>query len=345
METENTGSVSTETSASAPETSQVSGNESGHSLLSTGSAPPENGNNPAGQRIGQGVASPTVSTPVAPAWAPSFEFSVKDKKHQFDEWIRPTITTKEQEAKVRELYEKAYGLDEVKADRQTLKQERDDFKSKFTNVEQSLQTLSGYVKKGDFRTFFSALKIPSQAIINYAIQELKYQELPAEQKAAIDQQRQQQSEFEFYQQQTQTLQQQMQEMVVQQHRTELQSTLARPDYASTVQAFDARVGKPGAFEAEIIKRGAYYETVHKTSPPVSQLVAEVISLIGAAGNSSQQGQTPSSIPTPSQAQGQPFQQQKPVIPSFQGSSAKSPTKKTISSIDDIRKARVALQQT
>lgn len=342
MESTTSGAEGTTTSETTAQSTQA--NSSG----AMENAPPASATSQAEQRTGVGGAesAESVTTPAIPAWAPNFEFTVKDKKHQFDDWIKETIKTKEQEAKVRELYEKAYGLDEVKADRQSLKAERDDYKTKFTNVEQSLQTLSSYVKKGDFRTFFDVLKIPKQAIINYAIEELKYQELPPEQRMAVDQQRQQQAEYEARMMENQTLQQQMQQMAIQQARTEMNFELAKPEVASVVQAFNARAGKADAFEQEIIRRGSYYEAVHKISPPVSQLVAEVISLIGGQAQASPQGQAPS-VTSPGQAQGQinsqAQQQQKPVIPNFQGaSSAKSPAKRTISSIDDLRKARQSL---
>jgi hypothetical protein len=69
--------------------------------------------------------------------------------------------------------------------------------------------LGAYVKKGDFRTFFQALNIPKDKIIQYAIEELKYQELSPEQRQQVDLQRQQQTEFEMAQTQNQTLQTQM----------------------------------------------------------------------------------------------------------------------------------------
>jgi hypothetical protein len=271
------------------------------------------------------------------AYTPNFKFKVKDKELEFDDFLKPIIKTKDLETKARELYEKAHGLDEVKAARETFKTQAEEWKGKFTQVETSLQTLGSYVKKGDFRTFFQALNIPKEQIIKYAIEELKYQELPPEQKAAIDQQREREMALEQTGSQNQQLQQQMAQLVQQQATFELNQELAAPNVVQAMQAYDTRAGQAGAFKAEVIRRGQYYEAVHKISPPASQLVQEVLNLIGVTAQA-QQGTQASSNEQSSQTVHN--QQQKPVISSFSGGGTKSPTaRKVPASIDDLRKMR------
>jgi hypothetical protein len=129
----------------------------------------------------------------------------------------------------------------------------------------------------------------------------------------------------------------MAQMVQQQATFELNQELNAPNVAQAIAAYDGRLAKPGSFKAEVIRRGQYYEAVHKISPPASQLVQEVLSLIGAQAEGSQ------SIQASSQEQsGQTVhqnQQQKPTISSFAGGGAKSPTRKVPGSIDDLRKMR------
>lgn len=286
--------------------------------------------------VPKGTGEAEAKQQAAPAYAPNFKFKVKDKELEFDDFVKPIIKTKDVEQKLKDLYEKAHGLEEVKAARETFKTQAEEWKGKFTTVEQSLQTLGGYVKKGDFRTFFQALNIPKEKIIQYAIEELKYQELPPEQKAAIDAQREREIALEQTGSQNQQLQQQMAQLVQQQATFELTQELAKPDVASAMTAYDTRLGQAGAFKAEVIRRGQYYEAVHKISPPASQLVQEILNLIGVQAQA-QQGTQASSTETPSQVVHN--QQQKPVISSFAGSGAKSPTRKVPSSIDDLRKMR------
>lgn len=278
-----------------------------------------------------------------PQYIPNFKFKVKGKDAEIDEFLRPVIKDKATEDKLRDLYEKAHGLEEVKAHRQSLQEKYRTAEEKMQQVETSLKTLGDFAKKKDFRTFFDILSIPKQDIINYALEELKYSELPPDQRAMVDAQRQREIEYYTKTQQNQTLQQQMQNLILQQTTMELNQELARPDIAQTINAYDARVGQPGALRAEIIRRGQYYEAVHKQSPPASQLVAEVFNLIGSNTSVTPNGMFASQGNMGPQSQNP---QQKPVIPSFSsGGAAKSPVRKQPKDLDDLRKMRQQLHQT
>lgn len=269
-------------------------------------------------------------------YTPNFKFKVNDKELEIDDFLKPIVKNKDVETKLREIYEKAHGIDAVKTAREQFKKQAEEWQGKYTTVETSLQSLGQMVKKGDYRTFFDVLNIPKQDIINYAIQELKYQELPPEQRQAIDAEREREIALSQTSQQNQMLQQQMAQMVQQQAQFELNQELAAPTVAQVITAYDTRAGKPGAFRAEVIRRGQYYEAVHKISPPASQLVQEVLALVGT-----QQAQPgPMDSSQDSSGQTASSQQQKPVIPSFSGGGTKSPTSRKVpSSIEDLRKMR------
>lgn len=343
METENGTASSGETqsaNASATETgaaqTQAQGNTGASETRGAVSSKPAGGaGNDGAAQSATGAAQAEVE-----AYAPNFKFKVKDKELEFEDHFKSIIKTKDLEAKIREMHEKAYGLDEVKTARDTFKTQAKDWEDKYSQVENSLKTLGTYVKKGDYLSFFSALNIPEDKIIQYAVERLKYRELPADQKAQLDAQRQQQMEYEQATNQNQTLQQQMAQLVQQQATFDLNQELAKPDVVSTIAAYDARAGKAGAFRQEVIRRGQYYEAVHQISLPASQLVGEVMSLIGVPAPQTPQGsQGGPQAEVPSQVVH--AAKEKPVIPTFQGG-AKSPIKKVPSSIDDLRKMRDAL---
>lgn len=272
-----------------------------------------------------GAAAPAAA---ATPYTPNFKFKVKDKEMEFDDFLRGAIKETAHEKKIRELYERAHGLDEVKASRANFETKFKDAETRYQQVEQGLGQIGKLVKEGRMADFFQALNIPKEKIIQYAIEELKYQELPPEQRQQIDHQRRLQQEFDQTAQQNQSMQQQLQGLVQAQARTELMSELGKPDVSQVVAAFDTRHGKPGAFEAEVIRRGQYYEAVHKISPPASQLVQEVLSLMGPP--QAAQSQT---------AQVVAAQAEKPVIPAFASGSQKSPVQKVPGSIEDLRKLR------
>lgn len=289
--------------------------------------------------ISQGAGATAKTESVTDAYIPNFKFKVKDKELEFDDYIRPIVKNKELEAKVREMYEKAHGIDEVKAARESFKNQTEEWKNKYNQVEQSLQTLGTFVKKGDFRTFFQALNIPKEQIIKYAIDELKYQELPPEQRQAIDTQREQENTYAQVMQQNQAMQQQMQQLILQQTTYEINRELTSPGVAEAVQAYDARVGKPGSFLAEVIRRGQYYEATQNKSLPASELVKEILTLIGVQAQSPQGSQATSQA-IPGQVSAAQVQAAKPTLPTFaSGAGAKSPTRKVPNSLEDLRAMR------
>ncbi|HZX13692.1 MAG TPA: hypothetical protein VFF49_04755 [Thermodesulfobacteriota bacterium] len=322
---------------------KVTGSNSGTDESITGGSEGSSSGNPTTEEASRPIQDTTDAKPIRESatgsgsagdsapYTPNFKFKVKDKELEFDEFVKPIIKNKDLEAKFREIYERSHGLDEVKTSRESFKQQVEEWKGKYGQVEQSLQTLGGFVKKNDFKSFFQALNIPKDKIIQYAIEELKYQELPPEQRQAIDMQREKELEFEQSSLQNQALQNQMAQLVQQQTAFELNQELAKPEIAQTISAYDSRVGNPGAFRAEIIRRGQYYEAVHKISPPASQLIAEVLNLIG--------GNTVQGVAPQSGTSGQMAQSQKPTITNFQGGGTKSPARRVPTSIEDLRKMR------
>lgn len=328
METENTTSNGSEST-----TETTSTETSGAEISSLDSTQGSNEGSNEASNPGSQTDSATQ-----PAWTPNYEFTVKDKKHQIDDIFKPLITSKDVEAKMKELYEKSYGLDEVKASRESFKERLTVAENEINQTRESLQMIGDLIKKQDFSTFFEILKIPKDQILNYAVKEFQFQQLPAEQQAEIERQRRQEREFYQAQNQNQTLQSQLRDLQVAQARNELNMELSKPEVTSLVQAFDAKLNQPGAFMAEVIRRGQYYEAVLKTSPPVSQLVAEVAQFVGMQTPSPQGTPAPQAIPS----QGVVSPQAQPVIPAFNGSVQKSPVKKTPSSLQDLRDIRKQL---
>lgn len=328
--TESTGTESTGTST---ESTQVD------SSVDTGaSAPAESSTSTSGQETAGSTEAASIEAAKQASiakYTPNFAFKVKDKEHQFDDFIKSAIRDADTEKKARELYEKAFGLDEVKAHRQKLQEDLGAIQPKYQAVEKSLQALGSYVQKKDYRSFFEALQIPKEDVIRYAVEELKFRELPPEQKAELESRRQQEQQFALIQEQNQTYAQQMQALVQKQAEFELSQEISKPEISQLAQGYDARVGKPGAFKAEVIRRGAYYETVMQKNVSANELVNEVAMLIGGLP----QGAPGSAGGMLSQGNAVAAQVTKPTIKSFQGSTGASPVKKVFSSIDEIRKHR------
>lgn len=323
----------------------------------TGAAPDSLAAPAGAEAAAQGVGTagaPSSSSPATPASAeglaatppaqyqPNFKYKVQDTEAEFDEALRPLIKQKEIEEKIRELYTKAGGLDAIKPKHEKLKQDFEQTMQKYTeistnysNLDKSLRLLSKYVEKGDFDSFFSSLKIPDKAIFGWVNQKLKEMELSPEERTRLAQQRQEMTRALTVEEQNAELQQELQQIRTETFRTQMSVALARPDVQNVMQAWDSRVGRPGAFLAEVQKVGYYHHLQTGQDLPPEQAVAEVVGTLGKViGTGAPQAATgmTTTPPAGATAAGAP----KPVLPNV-ASSGSSPVRRAPKSLDDLRK--------
>lgn len=296
----------------------------------TASAAPQTGGEATGQ---QAVAA-------APAYTPNYKFkftdSAKDETHEreFDEFLRGVIKDADSEKKVRELYEKAYGLDYVKP---KLAQTREQYKAvqqEYQELQEGIRELSGFVQRGDLDSFFSALKLPQEKIFQFVLDKLNYQGLSPDQKRAYDESRDLQSRAYLQEKRLAEMESALQQQAVQARTLELESALGNSEVRSIAEQYDARVGKPGAFREEVIRRGqmAFYTT--GTDIPVGQAIQETLNTVGrlVTPGMTQQGQFQGqhSAGLTGAQQGNP-----PVIPNMGGGKNVSAVAKQVRSLSDV----------
>ena len=274
-------------------------------------------------------------------WTPDYSFKVMDKDHEFDDFIKPVVN-KENYEQVRDLYEKAYGIDFVKTKKTELENEINGYKEKetvYNQQNQSLGYLGSLIKSKDYHSLFNELKIPDQEIMKYSLDRVNYQDLPPEQKQEYDSNIESKQRLRNLEMQNQQFQSQMQTNAVQARMAELDNHLTSGQMQSAVNEFDQRAGKPGSFREEVLKRGqmAYYSTGKDIS--VQEAAGEVARLYGF-NTETQENEGAG------KAQQAPIQQQsvatsrKPTIPNVR-SGGHSPARKLPTSIEDLKKAAAA----
>jgi hypothetical protein len=280
----------------------------------------------------------TVADKKTNPYAPNYKFKAADKEMEFDDVVKGIIKTADQEKKLRELYEKAHGIDQVKSERERIRGEYRATQEKYNNLNKGIENLSAMLNKGDYHGFFQALKIPEETILQYALQRVNYREMPPEQRQTIDAQYERDQKLAYLEQSNNELLNMYQQQSVQQRSNELDGYIQRPDVVSIAQSFDARAGKPGAFRDEVIKRGQYYASIGGEDISVEQAVREVAQLVGyqqqQAANEMATAQT--GLPPQSTAT------YKPVIPNIKGRSS-SPAKKVISSMEELKKLSASFE--
>lgn len=276
-----------------------------------------------------------VSEP--PAYTPNLKFKVYDKEHEFDEFVRGVIDSEDKEKRVRELYEKAYGLDMVKPKYKELRDRYQTVNTEFQELVGDIQRLKGHYQKGDFDTFFKTLGIPEEKVLNWLVQKVQYQQLPPEERAQLDAQRAAEQRAMAAEQQLAQYQEMTSQQQSQAKAHMLQLALERPEIKQFAQAFDAmglkdRTGQPLSFVDEVINRGelAWYTRQQDLTP--EEAIREVMQLYAHVTQSAQ----PALAAQVGGSQA-PAPQQKPqVIPKVGGRTG-SPTPAKPKSIEDLKK--------
>jgi hypothetical protein len=253
------------------------------------------------------------------AYAPNFKYKVLKEEKEIPEWARPFVTSADVEKNVRELFEKADGIEAVKTHRD--------------------QLVVGHLQRGDLDIFFEALNIPEATVLKYALYRLQLKENP-QQFAAHEQMRQIQLQNLQLQQQLEQSNSGYTNIAVQTREMQLDTHLGRPELLTAVQSFDQRVGKPGAFRTEVIKRGKMYAAMEQDAP-VEQVVSEVLQLIGWQGQSTQAQPNvqngAGAAAAPAAGAGTPAAgQAKPTLPNVRGKGT-SPAQKVFKSTEELRK--------
>lgn len=200
--------------------------------------------------------------------------------------------------------------------------------NEYNELQQGLSELSTYVQRGDLDSFFGALKIPQDKIFQYVLDKLNYQQLSPDQKAAYDQQRQLQSQSYLQERRLAEMEGALQQQAVQARTYELDQALSSPQVRSISESFDARVGRPGAFRQEVVRRGqlAYYNT--GADIPVTQALNEALETVGRLVQD--QGQA-----VQNQTNVASGQAKAPVIPNVGSGKNVSAVAKQVKSLSDI----------
>lgn len=279
------------------------------------------------------------TTQSEPEWVPDYKFKVRDVEHEFDDFVKPIIT-KDNHAKVKELYEKAFGLDLAKQRMAKFDEELASYKPKmeelnhFKSLNTKLETMINKKDLASIQKLFPALD--DSLIMNRAIEILKMRELTPTEQQAIVEQEQMKAEYYNLVQQNQNYAAEMQHQAHLQKINELDTFISRPEVSAIANQFDTGMGKPGAFKERIIQFGEQTYLSTQKDLSVEEAVNGFLSLAGI-----KLGAAPMVQPVVQQPQTVVQQPAAPkaTIPNIP-SSGKTPAKTVMKSISDIRaKAR------
>lgn len=273
-----------------------------------------------------------------PAYTPSFKYKVYGEEKELPDFIRGVIKTQDDEKKVKELFELSEAVP-------SYKKKLEDAHSKYSTFETTVkeklipeiqtyhqlsESLRSSVEKQDFQGICESLGINPDAMLAIAAKEATLRQNPEQYRLA-------QAERERMRV-SQTAEMQLSSK--EKHAIELESryidrmlgmVFERDDVKQYVSAFDARMGKPGAFEQEVRQRGDYLYQRGEKADPV-EIVQYLMKTFPLQAASSQQVNVPAQPPVGT-SNGKP-----PTIPTVKGG-ATSPAgkgKASYKSIDEMK---------
>lgn len=280
-----------------------------------------------------------TSTPgaevIPPAYTPNYKFKAFNKEMELEEFWRPLIKDSDSEKKVKDLFTRAEAFNDLKERFEGTQSEFNKVYNEYSALDQDVRKVTSYLNKGDLDNFFGAIGLDEAKIFKWVAEKLDQENLPPEQKRALQMQQQERQRLYDLEMEKSTLAEQYQEQAVQARTMQLQLVLSRPEVSQAASAWDARMGTIGAFRDLIVdeaQKAWFVEGKDLSAEEAVQVVlAKYGKLIEAGGVVPQ-----APVPQATQAQAQsPQAAQKPVIPTVQGRGT-SPVKKSPKSIDDLR---------
>ena len=231
-------------------------------------------------------------------------------------------------AEIRDIVTRAFGHEFIKPKYEAIKEDLSKSRTEHSTLIGQIGDLRSMYQRGDLDGFFQRLNIPEQAVLKYALDKLNYQDLPPDQKQALDARRTAERQNYQLQQHTSQLEQKFQEQMTQSRVWALDAELAG-SAKSMVDSFDQRFG-PGAFRNAVVERGqlAWFQKKVDLSP--SQAVQEVIKHYGLGKAQA------SAAPVPA-APASATVQRPSTIPNVGGGRVSSPMKQKPRSIEDLKR--------
>lgn len=205
-------------------------------------------------------------------YTPDFNYKVYDEQREIPDYLRPLITNKETEEQIRSLMCKADGLDPLKEKYGKARDERDDLRNQFSQVERNMRELDHFKKK-DLGQFFKLAEISDDAVINYVRGVLNRADDPDEAEAYRRHQDQIRDSFQA-DQRSQDLAAENQRLRFAQHERDMDIMMNSEAVSPFVQRFDQMSGKPGAFVEQVNDYGSrVYQAEQRYVTPMEAAAA------------------------------------------------------------------------
>lgn len=272
-----------------------------------------------------------------------------DKEHDVPELLQSVMKDADSEKMVRELLEKAYGLDVVKPRFIKEREEHQKTQQAFGQVRGNIDQAVKLYARNDMEAFFKHIGVEEQKVLQWVVDKLNYNELPPDQRKVLDDRKSAEARALQAEQQVVDLRTDYEKEAVQVRGLQLQTVLDRPEISAIAQVYESAAGmKPGAFRTAVAEIGDLVWQTSKIDLTPEQAVQEVIrryrlqAPAAAPAATSAAPAAPAQATAPTAAVVPAALPKTPVIPNLAGSST-SPMKSKPRSLADLRKIAAELQ--
>lgn len=272
------------------------------------------------------AADPALVPP--PMYSPNHKFKAQGKELEFDDWAKGAAKDAATESKIRDMHEKAYGLDSVKQARQALQAELQETQEKLSSTDRAIDTIAEYAKVKDWDSFFESLNIPKNDVLKYALELVKREQLPPEQREQWEASRNSQQELKRLQEQNAQMQSEKAQHQVDKRSGELDNEISKTGTSDLAEAYNNGMQDPNAFRNFVIRIGQAYASQGQDIS-AEQAVNEATRQLRASQSQTRQE------PTTQQGKNVVPPSKKPVLPNIQGRGT-SAVKSSVRSLDDLR---------
>lgn len=215
---------------------------------------------------------------------------LEQKEFTIDDKFKSIMTDPDSEKMVRELHEKANGLESVKERFQEARQFATTVSTENREIKGSIKlaqsTYQAAVKSGNWLKlddFFQLLDIPPENIMKYALAKVELNEMDPQQRQAVLDRLDGDRHRERLQQETQNVSQENASLAQTNKSLQIDFVLGKPEVTALAAAFDERVGKAGSFKEAIYREGSLAWANEKKDLPVVEAVERVIKNYGLQG--------------------------------------------------------------
>jgi hypothetical protein len=277
-----------------------------------------------------------ATAPLPPAFTPNFKFKVMGKELEMADWAKGIIKDAETEKKVRDVFEKAHGLDIVKERYEKRQQEFSQKENYYANMDKVVGNVQHFMQAGDYDNLFgkAGLDVNFDQLVNWMNKKLEALQQGPQALAQIDEQAKIRQQNYLLSQENNTYQSQVYNQAVQARGMQLDTLLSRNDVSTFASTIDSKMGQIGYFRDLVVQEGinAHYMSQGQKDLTVEEAINNVVQkyskLIGGEPAMSNQ-QTP-------QVQAQQMPGQKPPVIPVIGGKGTSPVKKSFKSLQELK---------